>query len=71
MGAKANIEDFRLIKLGEVVRLTTLSKPSIYRMTAAGKFPKPLRTGEGRIAWRESEVREWLERLEPSGRGDG
>lgn len=36
------------------------SRDHLRRLTKAGKFPKPYQLSEGRIAWRESEVDEWL-----------
>lgn len=30
------------------------------RLTKAGKFPKPYQLSESRIAWRESDIDEWL-----------
>jgi predicted DNA-binding transcriptional regulator AlpA len=29
---------------------------------AAGEFPLPIRLGENTIAWRESDIAEWLEK---------
>ena len=37
------------------------SKPHLYRLMKAGKFPQPIRLGERRIAWPESEINSWLE----------
>jgi prophage regulatory protein len=37
------------------------SRDHLRRLTKAGKFPKPFQLSEGRIAWRESDVDEWLE----------
>jgi prophage regulatory protein len=37
------------------------SRPHLYRLIAARKFPKPVRLGENRVAFIESEIDEWLE----------
>jgi prophage regulatory protein len=37
------------------------SRPHLYRLIAAHKFPKPVRLGENRVAFIESEIDEWLE----------
>ncbi len=66
MANDTGIEDLRLLKLQDVIRLTSLSKTSIYDLIAAGNFPRPLQTSPRRVAWRESEVKEWLEALEPA-----
>lgn len=36
------------------------SRPHIYRLIKAGKFPRPVRLGENRIAFVEAEVDDWL-----------
>lgn len=40
---------------------TRLSRSSIYRYEAAGKFPKRRKVGERMVYWLAGEVREWLE----------
>ena len=37
------------------------SRPHLRRLEAAGKFPKRVYMGEGRVAWVESEIDAWLE----------
>lgn len=50
----------RLIKLKEVKEMTTLAKPTIYRLIAAGMFPKQVSTGDRSVAWVEKEVEDWI-----------
>lgn len=52
----------RVLNIGEVQRLSSLARASIYRGVAAGTFPAPiLLTPSGRrVAWREGDLREWL-----------
>lgn len=38
----------------------TLSRPSIYRLMAANKFPKQVKQGERKIAWVASEIDEFI-----------
>ena len=38
------------------------SRAHVYRMIHAGKFPRPLKLGEGTSAWLEEEVDRWLDR---------
>ena len=51
-----------LLGINEVMRLTSLSKGSLYRMMRAGCFPEAiaLTPGGTRVAWRESEVLRWV-----------
>jgi prophage regulatory protein len=50
----------KLIKLPEVIEITTLSRASIYRLIADGKFPKQVKLSTRACAWVEQEVLEWL-----------
>lgn len=50
-----------LIRLAQVSESTTLSKASIYRLLALGKFPAPVKIGERRVAWRVSDIAAWLD----------
>ena len=60
------IQELRLIKLEEVKLLTGLGKTTIYELIAKGVFPRAKQTPARRVAWRESEVREWLEGVQPT-----
>lgn len=51
----------KLIKLKEVNEITCLTKATIYRMIAEGKFPKQVLLGERSVAWVEKEVLNWIE----------
>ena len=54
----------RLISSATVVRLTGLSRMSVWRLEKAGKFPRRVKIGERRVAWLLSEVLAWMaERL--------
>jgi len=37
------------------------SRVHIARLEAAGKFPKKIQYGDGRVGWLEREVDEWIE----------
>ncbi|MBP8038541.1 MAG: AlpA family transcriptional regulator [Prevotella sp.] len=51
----------KLLKLKDVMAMTALSKPSIYRQLKAGTFPVPIRLGPRAVAWILSEIEEWVE----------
>ena len=54
----------RLIRRPEVEALTSLSCSSIYRLMDRGDFPRPRKLGAGptgAVAWRLSDVKEWME----------
>ncbi len=50
----------RLLTIGEVVERTRLSKPTIYRLVAAGAFPAQVQLGPHRVAWLENEIDKWI-----------
>ncbi len=50
----------RLIRIGEVKRLTGLSAATLYRKISAKEFPRPVRLGEAARAWVLSEVQDWI-----------
>ena len=56
----------RLLKRPEVEAITGLSRASIYSKMAKGDFPRPLRIGPKSVAWRESNVQEWIDCLAPA-----
>ncbi len=45
----------RLLRLKEVLNRTSLSRTSIYRLMARGRFPDSIALGS-RVAWVEAEV---------------
>ena len=56
----------RLLNKADVVEITCLSYPTIWSKMRAGTFPRSFKLGEGkfgRIAWREEEIAEWLNKL--------
>lgn len=50
----------RLRRRPEVQRVTSLSRSSLYRLIAAGKFPAPVRLSTVSVAWLASEVSAWI-----------
>jgi len=53
-----------LLRRPEVERLTGLSRSSIYRLMAAGAFPRPKRSGLQAVAWPASVISHWIETRE-------
>jgi prophage regulatory protein len=50
----------RLIRIGEVKRLTGVSTATLYRKISAKEFPRPVRSGVVARAWPLSEVQDWI-----------
>ena len=52
----------RFLRMPEVIFVTGLSKATLYRLMAQGKFPKQIKISSGAVGWPESEVMDWLNR---------
>lgn len=50
----------RLIRIGEVLAKTGISRSYCYAMANQGKFPAPVKLSERSSAWVESEVDSWI-----------
>lgn len=55
-----------LLRRHQVEGLTGLSRSTIYRLANQGEFPRPVRLGQRSVAWRESEVRAWIDARQPA-----
>lgn len=51
----------KLLRVAEVQARVGLSRPTIYRWMAAGRFPKPIALGPALVAWPESVVEAWIQ----------
>lgn len=61
----------RAIRMAEVCRRVSLSRSQVYRLEAAGLFPRHLKIGRRASAWLEEEVAAWLvTRAEARNHGD-
>lgn len=60
-----NVEP-ELLRIPEVIKLTGIgSAVQILRLRKEGKFPQPVRIGKREIAWRRSDLMEWIRALPP------
>lgn len=51
----------RFLRLTEVRSRVPYSRATIYRLVAAGQFPRPYSLGARAVAWLESEIHDWIE----------
>lgn len=56
----------QLLRLYDIERICGLSRSSIYRLAAAGKFPRPVKLAERCAAWKAAEIRDWIDSRLPS-----
>jgi len=63
----------RLLRTSEVLRLTGISRTSLWKMRRDGQFPaaRRLRPGGRVIGFREDEVRDWLQSRPTAERAHG
>jgi prophage regulatory protein len=54
-------DDDKLLTMSNLKDFVPYSKPTIYQMIREGRFPKQVRLGPNRVAWRRSEVLGWIE----------
>ena len=48
------------LKVEQVMKVTSLSKATIYRFVREGNFPRPLKLGRRSSSWAASEITEWI-----------
>ena len=53
-------QGYKLLKAQDVADLTSIFRSHLHRLARDGKFPKPIKIGENRSAWLESDVQEWI-----------
>ena len=62
----------KILELSEVMKVTRLSRSTIYKRMREGTFPDQIKLGESergerKVVWRESEIEGWLkERISAS-----
>ena len=49
-----------LLKIKEVIKMTSLSRATIYKYIADDSFPKPVSLGSKAVAWLADEVESWI-----------
>ena len=51
----------KLVRLGTVLEMTTLSTATIYRLMKKGKFPRQIKISERSTRWVLEEIYEWMD----------
>lgn len=61
----------KILKISDLKSITGLSRSSIYRASADGSFPRPIKLGQRSSGWLKSEIDDWLtERVSASRSGE-
>lgn len=50
----------KLLRIADVMALTSLSRSHIYALARRGQFPAQISLGRKCARWRESAVRQWI-----------
>jgi predicted DNA-binding transcriptional regulator AlpA len=58
--ADAALDSLQYLRINDVCRLLRISKPTLWRIRRTKDFPKASAVTDRVIAWRRSEVEEWL-----------
>lgn len=53
----------RLLRLPEVMKRTGLSRTTVYRYVRMGSFPSPIRLTSKAIAWPETTINDFVEKV--------
>ena len=48
------------MRMPQVLEMTTLAKPTIYKYMAKGTFPKQIQIGGKSVVWNERDVIDWM-----------
>ncbi|BCD83642.1 DNA-binding protein [Pseudomonas solani] len=57
----------RFLRLGDVLVITGLARTTVYRRMSEGTFPKQVRIGLKSVAWRQSDIAQWMSNPTASG----
>lgn len=57
--ADVQIQATIFVRMNVVVRMTGLSRSTIYRLIATKKFPFPVRLASRAVAWRSTDLDRW------------
>jgi prophage regulatory protein len=49
------------LRLQAVIRVTGLSRSTLYRLIADERFPRPVQLGPRAVAWRRTDIDAWSE----------
>nr|WP_082146556.1 AlpA family transcriptional regulator [Marinobacter subterrani] len=52
-----------ILRLSQVIHVTSLARSTIYKLMSSGLFPKPISLSERTVGWVEAEVDQWIDSL--------
>jgi prophage regulatory protein len=67
--APDSLDALQFLRINDVCRLLRISKPTLWRLRQSPEFPEPTGVTDRLIAWRRSEIEEWLRARSTNRRG--
>lgn len=61
MASETSVQPRRVMRLHEVMARTGLGRATVYRLIAAGEFPRQLRLSRAGSGWLSDEVDAWID----------
>ncbi len=52
----------QLVRIKDIVSITTLSRSTIYRLVQTNQFPAPIKLTPYTSAWRHCDIEQWIEK---------
>ena len=49
-----------IVRMPNVLVMTGMSKPSVYRMMKTGTFPRRIQLSPGAVGWLRTEIEQWV-----------
>lgn len=62
-----SVADPAFFRMADVIRITALSRATLYRRIAGGKFPPPVHLGGRACGWPRAALQTWID--DPEGYG--
>ncbi|EJE8548861.1 AlpA family transcriptional regulator [Vibrio vulnificus] len=60
---------YKIMRLPEVIKMTGLSRSTIYLSMSKGSFPLSISLGERAVGWLETDIEQWLEKCVAASKG--
>jgi len=57
----------KLLRIKQVIEITTLSRSTIYRLIAKGEFPKGKNLSSRTVVWDELDIMNWINSADQDG----
>lgn len=57
----SELNEYRIVRLPEILRMTGLCRATIYQYRKGGTFPEPLKLGPKAVGWRLNDILVWID----------